>query len=209
LPDLETQALETVQPDRDTPDPSHKAIAETTLSFVNDVIASAENHGIKLDSKTKQYLLVSIILQMTKEHDTNTETMGVNAQQIIEQALAAGQQLTETSNHPAPDAGAELETVVADATHLHDVLSELRERDMPLSAAEAEFAIGGLQELATRGLITARQLGLHAVERGLLSQNKLAGLLGVSQMTVSRWYREGLDETPHVDRRSLSTRQQK
>jgi hypothetical protein len=130
------------------------------------------------------------------EFTTDTPIMRVNAQTVIEQATAAQQVQPETPIHSAPDTPPTLAAIAAEAVHLHGVLSELRERDIPLTTAEAELAITGLHDIATRSRNTARQLGLHAVERGLISQNKLAQLLGVNQVTVSRWYHENNQAGP-------------
>ena len=65
---------------------------------------------------------------------------------------------------------------------------------MPLSAAEAEATIAGLHEISERTARVARELGLHAIELRLMSQLKLAKLLGVSHVTVGRWYHEDAEQ---------------
>jgi hypothetical protein len=128
------------------------------------------------------------------KYANDIKSMDFDAQSIIEQAVGAAQPHPETLSHPAPDTTGELEIAAAEATHLHGILSELRERNIPTSTAEAEIAISGLHELTKRSARTAWQLGLHAVERGLISQAKLAELLDASTATVSRRYHQGLTE---------------
>lgn len=125
----------------------------------------------------------------------NIENMETSKEGIIEQAQAH-----------TPYAIDELQEIALDATELKDALRKLHELDDVSSRTEAEVAITGLHEVATRSMTAARQLGLQAVEQGLISQARLAKLLNVSQMTVSRWTRDGLDNRPHVDVRNLSPR---
>jgi hypothetical protein len=134
-------------------------------------------------------------LHESKKRGIHTERMEFDAQDIIEQALLAGAKAPDNPAHPEPDTRAQLEATTTEATRLHEILTELRERSVPLTATEAEFAIAGLHEIAERNTRTAWQLGLHAVERGLISQVKLAELLGSSSATVSRRYRGSSGES--------------
>jgi hypothetical protein len=132
--------------------------------------------------------LDKLAFQKLQEDAKSNKRMEFNAEQIIEKALAAGIRPDEPM-HPEPDTRAELRVTALEAANLESVLAELRERKMPLSTAEAEATIAGLNEISERTARVARELGLHSIERQLLSQNKLADMLGVSQMSVSRWYR--------------------
>jgi hypothetical protein len=130
-----------------------------------------------------------------KEYAKDSSTMEVNPQPTTFQEPGADERLLEAPAHPEPDTAGELKLVASKAAHLQDVIADIQERGRPLTAAEAEIAIAGLHEIAVRSSRTARQLGLHAVQRGLISQTKLGELLGISKMTVSRWYRHGLDDS--------------
>jgi len=115
---------------------------------------------------------------------------------IIREEPVAGQHQTETVAHPEPTTAAELKVVASEATYLEGVVTAIRERGSSLSATEAEIAIDGLHKIAERSDGTARQLALHAIERGLISQVTAARLLGVSHGTVSRWYHESEKAKP-------------
>ncbi len=117
-----------------------------------------------------------------------------STQRVIREAQAAAQQ-AEHSAHPQPDTEAALTAITAEAAELQDMRGKLQEQDLPLTTAEVERTIAGLGDIATRSFMAARQLGLHAIEQRLMSQARLAELLGVSTMTVSRWYNETTDET--------------
>jgi len=121
--------------------------------------------------------------------------MTVETQHIIEQAEAETFRQAEAPTHPAPDTRDELGNIATEAARLDEVLAALHERDIPLTTTEVETAIGGLRSIIQHSNKTAWQLGMHAVEKGLISQAKLAELLGASTATVSRRYHEGLDET--------------
>jgi aspartate/methionine/tyrosine aminotransferase len=88
-----------------------------------------------------------------------------------------------------------VQAIEAEAHHLGEVLAELREQDMPLTSTEAEVTVAALHSIAKQGATAAWRLGLHAVERGLMSQADLARLLDASTTTVNRRFRKGLDET--------------
>jgi hypothetical protein len=134
-------------------------------------------------------------LREHQKYGIRKERMEFDAQHIIEQALVAGAKAPDNPAHPEPDTRVQLEATAAQAVRLHEVLTELRERGIPLTATEAELAIAGLHEIAERNTRTAWQLGLHAVERGLISQVKLAELLGSSSASVSRRYRSDTGES--------------
>jgi hypothetical protein len=114
-------------------------------------------------------------------------------QRIIEQAQAEPPP-PQAIEHPAPETVDELRTVADKAFRVELVIAELRGRGLPLTKTEAEVAITGLHDIAKRSSRTAWQLGLHAVERGLMSQVELGKLLDTSHATVSRRYRENPDE---------------
>jgi hypothetical protein len=138
-------------------------------------------------------------LQQPPKSAKDKSGIEVEAQRIIEQAQAEQKRWPDAAIHPEPDTRAELGAIAAEANHLHEVLTELRERNVPLTTTEAEAAIGGLQEITARSFATARQLGLHAVERGVISQIRLSRMLKVSQMTINRWYHHGLDNPREKD----------
>ena len=121
--------------------------------------------------------------------------MEFDTQQIIDEAIEAGAIPPDNLAHPEPDTIADLEATAAEAAHLHKVLTELRERDVPLTAPEAKFAIAGLHEIAQHNAQTARQLTMHALERRLMTQAEAANLLDVNQRTISRWSREATRAT--------------
>lgn len=123
-----------------------------------------------------------------------SSSMEIDAQHIIEQAITAGTIPPDNLTHPEPNTIAELEATVAEATQLHGTLTELRERDVPLTPPEAKLAIAGLHEMAKRNAQTARQLAMHALERHMMTQAEAAELLDVNQRTISRWSRESSEE---------------
>ena len=137
--------------------------------------------------------ITALSLQQTPKSAKDITSMEFDTQEIIEQAQAEGTRQAETATHPEPDTRAELGAIATEATRLDEVLAELRNRDIPLTATEVETAISGLRTITQHSNQTAWHLGLHAVERGLISQARLAELLGASQATVSRRYREGVD----------------
>jgi hypothetical protein len=137
--------------------------------------------------------LNTILLDLTKR-GISKDSMEFTAQDIIDRATVANLSTGVASRqpHPEPDTRGALKDIVDEATHLDDVLTELRERGIPLSTPEAEVAVRALHEIATRSAVTAWRLGLHAVDRDLMSQRKLAGLLDASNQTVNRRYRHGV-----------------
>lgn len=97
---------------------------------------------------------------------------------------------TNASGHPKPDTPNELQAIATEASQLQTTLDELRSLDIPPSRLEAEVAIKGLHNIATRSEDTAKALGLHAISQGYMSRVGLAELLGVHQNTIARWYNE-------------------
>jgi len=135
-------------------------------------------------------------LQKEQEYAISKGSMEFTAQEIIDKALTV---TTPTGTavrapHPEPDTRDELRVIVDQAAHLDSVLAELRERGMPLTTPEVEVAINALHEIATRSAVTAWRLGLHAVDRNLVSQRRLGELLEASNQTVNRRYRQGITE---------------
>lgn len=111
---------------------------------------------------------------------------------LLQQATVEASQPHFTVHRP-PDTLGTAETIELQAHRLTELLAQLRERQLPVTATEADVAITALHEIAAKSERTARQLGLHAVSQELISQNRLAKLLGVTQATVSRWFHRGLD----------------
>jgi hypothetical protein len=134
------------------------------------------------------------ILHNSPNYVKNKDSMELNTQEIIAQAQAQAEntQQQERPAHPEPGIRAILGDVVVEATRLSEILSALE--DIPLTTVEAETTIEGLRKIATMGNSAAWQLGLHAVERGLISQAELAKLVGASSATVSRRFHEGTTE---------------
>lgn len=129
----------------------------------------------------------------------DTSTMA-DIEHIVEKAQAEGALQVETPAHPAPNTKAELGAIATEAARLDEVLTALRERDIPLTVTEVEAAITGLHRISSRSDETAWRLGMHAVEKGLISQTQLAELMQVGQSTVSRRYREGLPDENELSR---------
>ena len=132
-------------------------------------------------------------LQKSSVHAIDEEIMYVETQHIIEQAQAEPRP-PQAVEHPVPETVNELRTVAAEAYRVEQIVTELRENNIPLTKTEAEIAIEGLQDIAKRSTRTARQLGLHAVEQGLMSKAELAKHLDVSAMTITRWFRENPEQ---------------
>jgi WhiB family transcriptional regulator, redox-sensing transcriptional regulator len=121
-------------------------------------------------------------------------------EQVIERAVAEVQPpALPEQQHPAPDTESTLGAIGAEVALLTEVINGLRERDVALTVTEVETVINGLRAIARKGDKAAWQLGLHAVQKGLISQVKLAELLGSSSATVSRRYREASDTTKELD----------
>lgn len=140
---------------------------------------------VYIDADGKAHMLI------TKPKRAKDETsMEVDTQHIIEQAQAEQARQPEAVAHLEPDTLDELATIALEANQLSDTVAKLRELDLPVTSPEAEVAIAGLHAIAQRSNKTAWQLGLHAVEQGLISQTRLAELLDSSSATVSRRYRE-------------------
>jgi len=167
--------------------PDYRTIVITEI----DRISRATEHYVfqKSFSRSYQAALHEELNESTKSVTTK-RSMEVATLQIIQQAEAESIRQAETPTRPAPDTKAELGAIATDATHLDEVLTALRERDIPLTITEVEAAITGLHRIASRSDDTAWRLGLHAVEKGLISQTQLAVLMEVGQSTVSRRYRE-------------------
>lgn len=157
--------------------------AKELISIINK---SADDYA-KLEDSIQRYKEEE--LQEIAKLANDSKGMGVEAQQIIDQARAAAQQ-PEQAVHPEPDISTTLTAITAEAVELKDMRAELQEQRIPLTDVEAKRTIAGLGVIATRSSDAARQLGLHAIERRILSQAEVADLLGTSQATVSRWYRE-------------------
>lgn len=174
----------------------HRRVAARGATRQQEQEATIEAKRRAAEHKTLRQAMLSQSphLQSNDKSAINTGTMEFNAQQIIDQALAEGTIPPDNPAHLEPDTRATLEITASEAAHLNGVLNDLRERGVPLTATEAEFAVTGLHAIAERNEQTARELGLHAIERHLISQNQLAKILGVSQVTVSRWYRERTEE---------------
>jgi hypothetical protein len=169
---------------------------EKILAYLADLRDLASQNPVR--EHIRQYLAQTQRLQSGDKSVKTKNSMELDPQAIIEQAQAEAQQppvpaAPAPPPHPAPDTVNELEAIADEAAQLKDVLTKLRERDIPLTPTEAELAVTGLHEIATRSTRTARQLGLHATEHGLLSQLKVAQLLRVSSATVNRWFHRGLD----------------
>ena len=98
----------------------------------------------------------------------DVQSMEVDTQRIIEQAQAEEARQAEAPVHPEPDTRAELGAIAVETSRLDDVLAGLREHEVPLTATEVETAIGGLRTIMQHSTRTAWQLGLHAVQRGLI-----------------------------------------
>lgn len=138
-------------------------------------------------------------LQKEPKSAKTTSSMELDPQAIVERALAEAPSPEPTPDrpipeHPEPDTLGALETIARNAERLHGIVSQLRERNAPLTPTEAEVAVAGLHDIATLSAVTAWQLGLAAVQQGVMSQVQLSHMLKATQMTVSRRYRQGIDE---------------
>lgn len=115
---------------------------------------------------------------------------------VIAQAQAEVQQQPQGERHPLPDTYMEVGKINHVTSVIASTLLELHETvPGPLTVTELNLVIGSMQALAQVGNKLAWQVGMHAVEQGLISQIKLAELLNTSQATVSRRYREIPEET--------------
>lgn len=115
--------------------------------------------------------------------------------EVVRQARAEAEQAPlQHAVHEEPDTLAALSEISEKIGQLAAVISDLDNERIPLTRTEVELTIKGLREAITRGNSVAWQLGLHAVEKGLISQVRLAELLDSSSATVSRRYRKGSEQ---------------
>jgi hypothetical protein len=175
-----------------TPPPREHPVVPELNTQVLQQVADALKHRLFQD-----VIADPSKLQYLQEIAKTVRNMEVDSQQVIARATEETEP-PEAVKHPAPDTITELGGIAAEALHVTDVVNTLRERGVPLTATEAEMAIKGLHAIMAQSQAAAWQLGLHAVERGLITQTQLAEYLEVNKATVSRHYRDDLGATESV-----------
>jgi DNA-binding transcriptional regulator YdaS (Cro superfamily) len=181
---------------------------EPLADHFNDLLAQVHNPDIApviqdFEADTVEYALIqaAIHIQWPEQaaslqpsaESAKDKGITLETQDIIRRAVAEVEQ-TSTPEHHTLDTVAELGAIATEATQLAETISSLRELGQTRAATEAEVAISGLQNIATHSNATAWEIGLHAIRNDHISQGQLAGMLGVSQSTVSRRYREATKE---------------
>ncbi len=87
--------------------------------------------------------------------------------------------------YPEPDKEAELGAIQERSLVLARTADTVAE--LGLNDVDVQVQVAGLHEIATRCEQLAREIGMHAISQGKLSQVQLSRLLGVHQLTVHRW----------------------
>lgn len=146
---------------------------------------------IRRETKKTYKYLDQLSLQQS-QNSVKDNAMSPEVRNIIEQARAETQP-PQTTEHPAPQTPVQLNAIIKEATYINEIVTDLHEENIPFSRTEALITISGLHSIAIRGSLSAWAVGLHAVERGLITQMELADMLDVSQKTVSRRYRATSD----------------
>ena len=99
----------------------------------------------------------------------------------------------ENFDYPAPNKEEELDAIQERVNKLARVSRTVSNLDVAgVDATRVEIA--GLYEISTRAEKLAREIGLHAIAEGQMSQVQLGQLLGVHQTTISRWIADNTQE---------------
>jgi hypothetical protein len=178
-----------------------KILAPETLEKLSESHSQQEGNRIikeAIGSDQVDAIILYAIDQVRKESlqqkaiHGNTQNVQTDAakQEIIDKAQAESTHQAEVSAHLEPNARVVLASIALNANHLDEIIAALREREIPMTVTEVETVIGGLRAITQESSRTAWRLGMHAVERGLITQTQLAVMLGVNKGTVSRRYRE-------------------
>lgn len=161
----------------------------------------------RITANTRRHVYAQILHDREKRGNVASSQMHESEpQSIVDRARAeALTQAPGEPSHALPNTTADLTIVMQAAGQLLSTLTEIHEDGIPLTATEVELSISGLREIIKFSNSAAWKLGLHAVEKGLLSQAALAGMLGVSTATVSRRFHEGLPDDIELDRTDVRT----
>jgi hypothetical protein len=95
-------------------------------------------------------------------------------------------------DYPPPDIDNELDSLRERLDRLSDVAVSVAA--LGLEGVDTQVQIAGLHEVSARAEKLAREIGLHAIAQGKMSQVRLGRLLGVHQATVSRWVNEATEQ---------------
>jgi hypothetical protein len=66
--------------------------------------------------------------------------------------------------------------------------------NLGLEGVDVQVQIAGLFEISTHCTELARNIGMHAIAEGKLSQNQLARLMHVAPLTVGRWVKAAQEQ---------------
>jgi hypothetical protein len=65
-----------------------------------------------------------------------------------------------------------------------------------LEGVDIQVQVAGLHEIASRCETLARDIGMHAIAEGKMSQAQLSRILGIAPMTVNRWVKAAQEQQP-------------
>lgn len=94
--------------------------------------------------------------------------------------------------YPQPDEEAELGAIQERSIELVEVADSVA--NLGLEGVDVQVRVAGLHEIANRCEQLARNIGMHAVSEGNLTQRQLSRLLGVAELTVGRWVKAAQEQ---------------
>jgi hypothetical protein len=87
--------------------------------------------------------------------------------------------------YAAPDTEAELSAIGQRSSQISHVMHTVA--DLGLEGVDVQVQVAGLHEIGSRFEQLARDIGMHAVSEGRMTQVQLSRLIGVHELTVHRW----------------------